>query len=280
MKRAPALAAVLVAMAVIGAARPVVRVAAAGAAAVRVAAHRGGDGPWPENSLPAFRNALALGVDFVETDVHLTADGEVVVLHDPSLERTTTGRGAVADAGGADLARLRLKTRDGAVTGESIPTLGALLDLLRGERAQLLLEIKTDGARRPYPGIEARALALVRERALVARTVVMAFEADTLTRVRALDEGIRTALLIARRDTDAGAADALVRRARAAGATHLGIDHRILTPELVRSARAEGLQVMAWTVNDDASVRRVLDLGVDVVITDRPELALRLTGGR
>ena len=277
MTRAATLAALVIAGAVFGAERPAVSVATSDAPTVRVAAHRGGDGPWPENSLPAFRNALALGADFLETDVHLTADGEVVVLHDPTLERTTTGRGAVADAGRADVARLRLKTRDGAVTGESIPTLAALLDLLRGEHAQLLLEIKTDGARRPYPGIEGRALARLRERDLVARTVVMAFEADTLSRVRALDVAIRTALLVGRRDADAGAADAVVRRARAAGATHLGIDHRILTPDLVRSARAERLHVMAWTVNDDASVRRVLDVGVDVVITDHPELALRLT---
>jgi glycerophosphoryl diester phosphodiesterase len=83
-------------------------------------AHRGGAALWPENSLLAFRSALALGVDALELDLHLTADGEVVVLHDPTLERTSTGRGAVRDARLADLASVRLKTREGAATVERV----------------------------------------------------------------------------------------------------------------------------------------------------------------
>ena len=74
-----------------------------------VAAHRGGAALWPENSLRAFRGALVLGVDFLETDLHLTADGEVVVVHDPTLERTTTGAGPVRDRTLADLGRVRLR---------------------------------------------------------------------------------------------------------------------------------------------------------------------------
>jgi glycerophosphoryl diester phosphodiesterase len=280
VRRIPALAALLFTVAVVGAEVAPVAVVGADGASVRVAAHRGGAGDWPENSLAAFRHALGLGVDFVETDVHLTADGEVVVLHDPTLDRTTTGGGAVADARRADLAALRLRTRDGAVTDEPVPTLATLLDLVRPHRAELLLEIKTAAARRPYPGVEERVLALLRERDLVPRTIVMAFEPGTLTRLRALDPAVRTALLVGSRDAEGGALDALARGARTAGATHIGIDHRALTPDLVRSARARGLSVMAWTVNEDASVRRMLGLGVDVVITDHPELALAIIGAR
>ena len=158
--------------------------------------------------------------------------------------------------------------------------LAELLDLLRPHRAELLLEIKTATARQPYPGIEERVLALLRERDLVPRTIVMAFEAETLTRVRALDPALRTALLVGRGDAEAGASDALARRARVAGATHIGIDHRALTTDLVRSARAGGLSVMAWTVNEETSVRRILRLGVDVVITDHPELARAIIGAQ
>ena len=111
----------------------------AAAAGPSIAAHRGGAALWPENSLLAFRNALALGADYLETDVHLTADDEVVVIHDATLDRTTTGTGAVRAASLADLGKVRLKTRDGAVTGEPVPTLAALLDLLAPSRAQLLL---------------------------------------------------------------------------------------------------------------------------------------------
>ncbi len=113
-----------------------------------VAAHRGGAALWPENSLLAFRNAEALGVDFVETDVHLTSDGEVVVLHDPKLDRTTTGVGAVAERRLADLASIRLRAADGTPTDEPVPTLAQLLDLLAPSRVKLLLGVKLDAAGR------------------------------------------------------------------------------------------------------------------------------------
>ncbi|MBI2555390.1 MAG: glycerophosphodiester phosphodiesterase family protein [Candidatus Rokubacteria bacterium] len=93
----------------------------AGARAVGtlLAAHRGGAQLWPENSLLAFRNAIALGADFLEFDVHLSKDGEVVVIHDPTLDRTTTGSGAVKGRTIAELKALRLKDRAGAVTERS-----------------------------------------------------------------------------------------------------------------------------------------------------------------
>jgi glycerophosphoryl diester phosphodiesterase len=95
-----------------------------------IAAHRGGAALWPENSLLAFRNALALGVDFLEADVHLTADGEPVIVHDPTLDRTTTATGPVAGRRLIDLAPVRLRAADGSPTNEPVPTLAQLLDLL------------------------------------------------------------------------------------------------------------------------------------------------------
>jgi len=150
-----------------------------GAAGPLVAAHRGGAALWPENSLLAFRSALALGADLVETDVHLTADGEVVVLHDPTLDRTTSAQGAVRDLTRDQIAQARLKAADGGLTTEPVPSLAALLDVIQPSRAALLLEIKTDAGRRRYPDIEDRALALVRGRGLLSRVRVMAFEDET-----------------------------------------------------------------------------------------------------
>lgn len=270
MRRARALVALALAVAVSAAAGP----------PVQVAAHRGGALLWPENSLLAFRNALALGADLLELDVHLSRDGEVVVIHDPTLERTSTGAGAVAAAGRADLAAARLRGRDGAVTDEPVPTLAQVLDLLGPSRAELLLEIKVDPARQPYPGIEASTLALVRARGLRARTVVMAFEPETLRRVRALDPEIRTTLLVSRGrvERERAGASTVTGWATAVGATSLGIDHRVLDAALVAAARQAGLQLAAWTVNTEPDLRRVLDLGVDIVISDQPDLALRLAG--
>ena len=252
----------------------------AAAPEIQVAAHRGGALLWAENGLTAFRNALALGADYLELDTHLSADGEVMVIHDPTLDRTTTGRGAVSSARGADLGAVRLKARDGSVTGDGVPTLAEVLDTLKPSTAQLLLEIKTDSAKRPYPDIERKALALVEARGLRDRVIVMAFETPTLKRVRALDLTIRTALLVSKSRVSrerAGAAD-LVAWARDAGATHLGVEHPAVDTALLTAARAAGLQVAAWTANEETDIRRLVDLGVGVVISDRPDLALTVVG--
>jgi glycerophosphoryl diester phosphodiesterase len=242
-----------------------------------VAAHRGGALLWPENSLLAYRNALALGVDFLEADVHLTADGEVVLLHDPTLDRTTTGTGPVAERRLVELAPLRLRAGDGTPTDEPLPTLRQLLALLAPSRARLLLEIKVDGARRPYPGIEGTVLALIRARGLAARVLIMAFRPDTLRRVRALDASIPTVLLVRGTRIQRDGAAAVVREARDVGASHLGIDHRAIDAATVAAARAAGLVLGAWTVNAEPDMRRMIALGVGVIISDRPDLARRLT---
>jgi glycerophosphoryl diester phosphodiesterase len=248
------------------------------APAALLAAHRGGAGLWPENSLLAFRSALALGVDFLELDVHLTRDDRLVVIHDPTLERTTTGIGAVR---GATLEELRAhRLRDGGA--ERIPTLEEVLDLVHPTETGLLLEIKTAPRREPYPGIEDRVLRLLRARGLVPRTVVMSFEPSIVRRVRELDPTIRTSLVVsARRLGREGAVPAAaVAWAVDAGATDIGIQHTLITPALVAAARARGLRIGAWTVNDEAAMRRMIDFGVDVLITDWPDLARTLLSGR
>lgn len=252
--------------------------ASAAAPVTLVAAHRGGAYGWPENSLGAFRNAVALGVDLLEADLHLTADGEVVVLHDPTLDRTTTGRGAAARTTRAALGSLRLKRRDGIVTDEPVPTLAELLDLVAPSGVGVLLEIKVGRRRRSYPGVEEKVLRQLRARDLVGRAVVMAFEVGTLARVRRLEPALRTALLVGGAWRARRSAVAATRRAEAVGATHLGLHHRLLTPRAVLAARAAHLRLAAWTVNGEGDLRRVIGLGVDVVITDRPDLALPMTG--
>ena len=243
-----------------------------------VAAHRGGALLWPENSVTAFRNALALGVDFLETDVHLTSDGEVVILHDPTLDRTTTGTGPVRALAFGDLAKLRLRGGDGTPTVDPVPTLGAVLDLLTDQRAELLLEIKVGADGQRYPGIEEKTLALVKARGLLERTVVMGFHAPTVRRVRQLEPDVRTVLLVNRMRIDRqGVAPAeSVRWTVDAGASALGIQHTALDADVVAAARAAGLRLAAWTVNDEPTITRVVALGVDIVISDRPDLALRL----
>ena len=270
---------VVVAGALLVASATLATVMAAGPATL-VAAHRGGAALWPENSLLAFRSALALGVDALELDLHLTADGEVVVLHDPSLDRTSTGTGAVRDLKLADLAAVRLKTREGAVTAERVPTFAQVLDLVAPTSAELLPEIKVDANRQRYDGIEEKVLALIRARGLRSRTTIQAFQVETIRRLRELEPKARTMLLVARGDVErdrARPAEA-VRRARELGATDLGMNHRLIDTDVMSAARAAGIRVSAWTVNEESDIRRMVDLGVDIVMSDRPDLAKRLMG--
>lgn len=240
-----------------------------------LAAHRGGARLWPENSLRAFRGALALGADLLELDVHLTRDGAVVVLHDPTLERTTTGSGEVRAAALQELRRLRLKDEAGRATDEPVPTLDEVLDLLAPTPAGLLLEIKTGPGRERYDGIEERVLGRLRAWGLQGRTVLMSFDPGVLQRVRELDPAIRAGLLVSRRALRHGgvSAEVAVGWAVAAGAADLGLEHTLVTGPVLEAARARGLRVAAWTVNDDADMRRLIGLGVDILITDRPDLA-------
>jgi glycerophosphoryl diester phosphodiesterase len=245
-----------------------------------VAAHRGGAALWEENSLHAFRNAIALGVDALEFDLHMTADGEVIVLHDPTLERATTGRGAVRDLKRADLAALKLRAPDGSVGEEQIATLAAVLDLAAPATVELMPEIKVDANRQRYDGIEEKVLALLRSRGLLERATVQAFQPETIRRLRQLEPRARTMFLMGRGDVErmrARPAEA-VRRARELGATDLGMNHRLIDADVVSAARDAGIRLSAWTVNEDADIHRMLALGVGVIMSDRPDLVKRLRG--
>lgn len=266
-------------------------------APVRVAAHRGGALLWPENSLLAFRNALALGVDLVELDVHPTADGGVAVVHDPTVDRTTDGTGRVAALSSAEVRRLRLRDPDGGLSDERMPMLEDVLALVAASGAGLLLEVKGPepglGVARErrggsvhvvpgpvYDGLEARVVAAVRQAGLDGRTAVMAANPRVLERVRALDPRLRLTLLVAGIHVEIAGArpEDAVGWAVAAGAVDLGVQHTLVSETLVAAARAAGLTIGAWTVNDEATMRRMVDLGVDVITSDRPDLALRVTG--
>jgi glycerophosphoryl diester phosphodiesterase len=247
-----------------------------------IAAHRGGAALWPENSPAAFRGAIALGVDALEFDVHQTADFIPVVVHDATLDRTTTLQGPVRDMTRAALGAARLRDAAGVPTEERVPTLAEVLDLAAAARVQVLPEIKLDDCRRPYPGLEERVLDLLRTRGLLGRATVQSFDVPTLRRLRALEASVRTMLLVDHSALAASGAPAedTVAWAKAVGATDLGIDHRLADGAVVSAARAAGARLSAWTVNDEADLLRVRALGVDLVMTDRPDLARRVYGRR
>ena len=228
-----------------------VTAAAQGMIAPLFAAHRGGALLWPENSLLAFRNALALGADFLELDVHLTRDGEVVVIHDPTLDRTTTGTGPVRARTLAELRTVRLKDRDGTVLEESMPTLDQVVRLAVLGRRQMLLEIKTDERRQRYPGIEEKVFEVLDRQAFTPFTVVMAFEAATWRRLREVRPDARAWPRSTRRACCRPARwGAQLETLRQAGVSFVGLDQALVTAEVAKQARLAGLTLGVWTVNE------------------------------
>jgi len=239
-----------------------------------LAAHRGGAALWPENSLLAFRNAIALGADYLELDVHLARDGEVMVIHDPTLDRTTTGTGPVADRTAAELRALRLKDGRRAATAEGIPTLDEVAALAAAAGRGLLLEIKVDAGRARYPGIEERVFAILDRHGMARASVVMAFEAETWRRVRALRPDVRAgALYSARALPSASAVSRALSETAAAGVGFVGLAYALATPEAVAEAGRVGVVLGAWTVNDPDAMRTLVERGIGVLITDRPDVA-------
>jgi len=248
------------------------------AAAALFAAHRGGALLWPENSLRAFRGALELGADYLEFDVHLSRDGEVIVIHDPTLDRTTTGTGPVRERSLTELRLLRLKDGTGAATSEPIPTLDDVVALAALGHRRMLLEIKVDERRRRYLGIEEKIVAVLDRHGMGAATVVMAFEAETWGRMRALRPDIAAGALYSPGTLRAmgSTASRELEAAHAAGVAVVGLRQDLVDAAIVAAARRAGITLGVWTVNEPGALRRFAELGVSVVITDRPDLAKAL----
>jgi glycerophosphoryl diester phosphodiesterase len=227
---------------------------------VLVIAHRGASGYRPENTLPAYELALEMRSDMIEIDLHLTRDGEVVVMHDAELERLG-GVGEVADASLADVRRLD------AGGGARVPTLEEVLDGF-GERIPFNLEIKwsTSG---DYPDLERLVLAALQRRGLVADSLLSSFRASVLERLRAGAPDARLAVLTSPRE-QLSLEEAIV-VAISLGAEALNPHFVQVDAGLVDRAHREGLGVNVYTVDAPKEMRRLIGLGVDGIFTNVPD---------
>ncbi|WP_436699634.1 glycerophosphodiester phosphodiesterase [Nocardioides sp. BYT-33-1] len=239
-------------------------------------AHRGGayhpEIEGLENTLAAFRHAAALGYDYLETDVHVTADGVLLAFHDDVLDRVTDQRGAIHELTLTEVRRARIGGR------EQVPTLVELLDAFPAARFNI--DLKSDGA------VEALA-ELVRERGLWDRLLVASFSRRRIRRFRRLTDGrVPTAAdpwqIVAFRLSPSVR---LARLLAGGGFAAFQVPHRrhgftVTTPGLVRRAHAAGLQVHVWTIDDPAEMTTLLDRGVDGLFTDRTDLLKDVLLGR
>jgi glycerophosphoryl diester phosphodiesterase len=212
----------------------------------------------------SFAKGAELGVDAVETDIQLTKDGEVVLIHDHTVDRTTDGKGFVGELTLAQLKSLDAGSWYGPrFAGERIPTLAELLGWAKG-RVGVALEIKNGPIY--YPGIAEKTVDLVRRHGMERQVILISFDHLVLREAKQIAPEIATGILYV-----GGLADA-VGAARAALADSLNPHWAYVTPELVRAAHAAGLAISAWNPNDAPTLRLLSDMGVDSAGTDYPEL--------
>lgn len=249
--------------------------------AILTSAHRGGAGLAPENTLASFRNGLTFSPDFLEMDVHLSKDGAIVVMHDPTLDRTTDGRGRVRDFTLAELQRLNAAARyAGATSIEPPPILGQVLDLARPTKTGLEIEIKVGADGKPYPGIAQKVLNEVDARGMLSRVRIMAFEFETLKQVRAINPQATTIALMTTdymRGKNSSQAGAIIDEV-APFASGIGVDRNWLTPELVAQAHVRKMVVGVWTVDSETEMNKFIAMGVDSITTNRPDVLNKVLG--
>lgn len=226
-----------------------------------VIAHRGSSGERPENTLPAFERAIEQSADMIETDLHLSRDGVVVIHHDAELERLGE-QGEIRDRTATELAAMN--AAPGAGVAEKMPTLLDILDGF-GDRMQFNLELKVGRDDAAYDGLEDIVVSAVEERGLMPRMLFSSFYDPVLARLRERSASARIALLVSPR-----APVAIFERAARVAAEAINPEIRLVTKELVGQAHAEGLRVYPYTANESKEMERLLDCGVDGIITNHP----------
>ena len=249
-----------------------------------VQGHRGAAGLAPENTLPAFHAAAALGVGF-ELDTQLSADGVAVVFHDDDLTRLTGTAGTVAATPWSVLRDLEAGRHfDPRFAGTAIPTLAEVLER-HGHAVVINVEIKADRDADVNALADAVVEAIERE-GLTTRVLVTSFSPFALEAVRARNPEIRRGQIYMNYGRDSGLRPlerlllrklAFNRRARP---DVLSVHHPMVDADYLDRMHRRGYRVFAWTVNEPTRMRELLELGVDGIITDRPDVLLALTRGR
>jgi glycerophosphoryl diester phosphodiesterase len=250
-----------------------------------VIAHRGASAHAPENTMAAFRAAVALGADMVELDVHPTADRRLAVIHDESIDRTCDGRGFVREMTLAELQTFDAGLwRGPGFAGERVPALEEVLALARG-RVGVNVELKPPGAGPRAASLEevvvGPLLTALDETGTRDAVVVSSFDPAVLRAVRAAAPDLALGLLFETRcETAAGFRPERLAPhlevAAALGAASLHPYWRFAGPGVIRAAHASGFRVYPWTVNREADLRRVVALGADGLITNHPDRLARV----
>jgi glycerophosphoryl diester phosphodiesterase len=226
---------------------------------MKIIGHRGACGYAPENTFASFDLALTMGVDGLETDIHLTRDGYLVLTHDDTVDRTTNGHGLVSDLTLAQIKALDAGVRfSPAFTGQRVPTLDEFLAVYVGRTPLLDLEIKA-------PDVEQQVVEAVKRHGAVETAILKSFNFEWVSKASALLPEAASCWLSYPFD------EAIIRRAKDAGFTEVGPAIETATPELVAYAHSLGLLVRGWKVSSKELMRRAYELGFDGFSIDWPD---------
>ncbi len=238
---------------------------------MNIIGHRGAKGEAPENTLSGFRYLQHLGIRQVEFDIHVSADGQLIVIHDKTVERTTNGTGFINDKTVSELASLDAchKTFPQWPDSDGVPSLIDVLTLLK-DFDHLQLEVKTESPEDCF--IVAQQLPALWQ-AFGSRAVTTSFNIDYLRLMQQTQPQIPRGLLV----TDVFQGDILA-LAQELACTLIAPHHRLLTTELVQQAHQRGLTVSTWTVDEPERMLALREMGIDSLITNVPTRAMHVLG--
>jgi glycerophosphoryl diester phosphodiesterase len=235
--------------------------------------HRGAPLEAPENTLPAFREAVLKGVGGIELDVHLTKDEKIVVTHDHELGRTCNGKGIIKDMYLSDLRMLDFGSWFSEVfKGEKIPLLEEVIEFLYCSNLILNIEIKAEPGKY-NENIEKKLAGIIRKYDISERTIISSFNHLSLKKIKGFDKGIRTAPLFVAKIIE------LAKYVKELGAYAVHPYYGTIDQELIIECKANGIKVNAWTVDKREDVKRLAEAGVDGIITNCPGLFVGLQTG-
>lgn len=252
---------------------------------VWVIAHQGGEGVWPSNTMFAFEQAVKLGVDMLDTDIHMTKDGVLITIHDDSLDRTTNGKGKIAEL---TLAQIKgfdagyywpqesKETDPHPFRGKGI-TVATLEEAFQAfPNMPWTIEMKTDGMAQPFCD-------LLRKYKMTDRVIVASFRDSAMQDFRRACPEVMTSMTenelrpyVILNIFNLGTFFSAPGRAVQVPLEASGI--KVVTPELVNSANQLGLVVQPWTINEESEMRQLIAMGVHGINTDRPDLLMKVLG--
>lgn len=232
-------------------------------------AHRGASGYYPENTMLSFEKAIELGCNGIETDVQLTKDGVLILIHDEKINRTTNGTGWIKDYSCKKLSKLDAGSwLSKEFTEERIPTAEELISLVKNKDIIINFELKNSIV--PYEGMEEKILSLIYKHNMQHKVVLSSFNHYSMAKCREISKEIKTGILYA---------EGLYRPyayAKTLGANAIHPSYQVINEEVVRESQEAGIDVNIYTVNDEKHMRHFLNMKVDGIITNFPDKLHRI----